>query len=153
MDGVFRFSTPFGDGWLGEIGGALCALRLGEPPENVPERETPLARTVCAWLADYFSGSREPFSAPLLLTGTPFQEAVWRALLTIPYGETRSYAWLAEQAGSPRACRAAGDACRRNPVWLAVPCHRAVGSNGALTGYAGGLAMKRALLSLERGTS
>lgn len=153
IDSVWRIRTPFGEGWLGEKEGALCALRLGEPPAGAPEQTSDLIQQTSEWLHGYFSGSREPFLPPLRLNGTPFQEKVWRALCEIPYGETRSYAWLAQRAGSPRACRAAGDACRRNPIWIVVPCHRIVGMNGALTGYAGGLAMKEALLLLERGNS
>ncbi len=153
IDSVWRIRTPFGEGWLGEKEGALCAFRLGEPPIGVPEQTSDLLQQTSEWLHGYFSGSREPFLLPLRLNGTPFREKVWRALCEIPYGETRSYAWLAQRAGSPRACRAAGDACRRNPIWIVVPCHRIVGTNGDLTGYAGGLAMKEALLLLERGNS
>lgn len=119
----------------------------------MPEQTSDLLQQTSEWLHGYLSGSREPFLLPLRLNGTPFRERVWRALCEIPYGETRSYAWLAQRAGSPRACRAAGDACRRNPIWIVVPCHRIVGTNGDLTGYAGGLAMKEALLLLERGNS
>ena len=82
--------------------------------------------------------------------GTAFQQKVWKALLEIPYGETRTYGEIAAAIGSPKACRAVGMANRRNPIWIVVPCHRVVGAGGSLTGYAGGLAMKEALLQLER---
>lgn len=82
--------------------------------------------------------------------GTPFQLAVWNQLLQIPYGETRTYGQIAAAIGKPGAARAVGMACNRNPLWIAIPCHRVVGSNHALTGYAGGLDMKQALLTLEQ---
>lgn len=145
-----RFSSPLGEGWIGEDCGAICALRFGPPPDGIILSRTALTDAAGRWLLSYFSGAREPFPFPLLLEGTEFQRAVWNALLDIPYGETRPYAWLAARAGNPRACRAAGAACGKNPVWIAVPCHRAVGADGSLTGYAGGLERKRALLDLER---
>jgi methylated-DNA-[protein]-cysteine S-methyltransferase len=81
--------------------------------------------------------------------GTEFQQKVWAALCEIPYGETRTYGEIAAAIGSPKAARAVGMACNRNPVWITIPCHRVVGSNGSLTGYAGGLEMKKFLLELE----
>jgi methylated-DNA-[protein]-cysteine S-methyltransferase len=92
----------------------------------------------------------EPFEVPIAFAGTRFQVAVWRALLDIPRGETISYGELARRVGSPAAVRAVGAAVGRNPVSIFVPCHRVVGSNGALTGYAGGLPRKTHLLRLER---
>jgi methylated-DNA-[protein]-cysteine S-methyltransferase len=94
-------------------------------------------------------GPRRAFSVPLDAAGTPFQQAVWVALRRIPAGQTRTYADVARQAGSPKAMRAAGAAIGRNPLSIIVPCHRVIGSSGALTGYAGGLARKRSLLELE----
>jgi methylated-DNA-[protein]-cysteine S-methyltransferase len=101
-------------------------------------------------LAEYFAGERLAFALPLALEGTPFQRAVREALLRIPPGETRSYGALAAAAGAPGAARAVGAACARNPVSIVVPCHRAVGADGRLTGYAGGEAAKRWLLDHER---
>lgn len=100
-------------------------------------------------LTAYLEGSLREFSIPLDMRGTPFQRAVWEALLTIPYGETRSYAQIAQQIGRPKAVRAVGAANGANPVSIIVPCHRVVGSNGTLTGYGGGLDMKERLLQLE----
>lgn len=100
-------------------------------------------------LREYFDGARTAFSVPLDPVGTDFQKKVWSALLTIPYGETRSYGELARQIGNPKASRAVGAANGRNPLSIVTPCHRAVGSDGALTGFAGGLEAKRYLLSLE----
>jgi methylated-DNA-[protein]-cysteine S-methyltransferase len=101
-------------------------------------------------LGDYFAGSRREFRLPLDFRGTLFQKSVWAALLTIPYGETRSYADIARQIGKPAACRAVGAANGRNPISIVAPCHRVIASNGALTGFAGGIEVKRYLLDLER---
>jgi methylated-DNA-[protein]-cysteine S-methyltransferase len=100
-------------------------------------------------LAEYFAGNRTSFGLPLDAAGAEFQKKVWSALSTIPYGATRSYGELARQIGAPKASRAVGAANGRNPLSIVVPCHRAIGSNGALTGFAGGLETKRYLLSLE----
>ncbi len=100
-------------------------------------------------LHEYFSGERKAFSLPLDLNGTPFQNSVWKALLAIPFGETRSYQQLANQLGNPKATRAVGAANGRNPISIVVPCHRVIGSSGKLTGFAGGLEAKTFLLELE----
>ncbi|MFT0861173.1 methylated-DNA--[protein]-cysteine S-methyltransferase [Ancylobacter sp. G4_0304] len=100
-------------------------------------------------LGEYFAGTRTMFDLPLAPRGTQFQCAVWRALDAIPYGETRSYAQIAREVGSPKAFRAVGAANGRNPISIITPCHRAIGSNGTLTGFAGGLEAKRYLLALE----
>jgi O-6-methylguanine DNA methyltransferase len=100
-------------------------------------------------LAEYFEGSRREFTFPLDLRGTDFQLACWRALLAIPYGETRTYADIARAVGKPNAFRAAGMANNRNPVAIVVPCHRVIASDGTLCGYGGGLDIKRKLLELE----
>lgn len=101
-------------------------------------------------LINYFAGRRTCFSIELAMAGTDFQRRVWNALLTIPFGETRSYADIARQIGTPQAFRAVGAANGRNPVSIIVPCHRAIGSDGGMHGFAGGLAAKRYLLALER---
>ncbi|MDT5006694.1 MAG: methylated-DNA-[protein]-cysteine S-methyltransferase [Mycobacterium sp.] len=101
-------------------------------------------------LESYFAGELFDFDLELDLVGTTFQRAVWQALLTIPYGETRSYGEIAAQIGSPTASRAVGLANGHNPVGIIVPCHRVIGANGSLTGYGGGLDRKRALLALEK---
>jgi methylated-DNA-[protein]-cysteine S-methyltransferase len=100
-------------------------------------------------LGEYFAGRRTRFSVPLDMHGTDFQQSVWRALLTIPFGETRSYADIATQIGRPTATRAVGAANGRNPISIIAPCHRVIGANGSLTGFAGGLAAKEYLLGLE----
>jgi methylated-DNA-[protein]-cysteine S-methyltransferase len=101
-------------------------------------------------LAEYFAGQRKEFDVPLDFAGTDFQRKVWNALLTIPFGETRSYAEIARQIGRPAAARAVGAANGRNPVSIVAPCHRVIGSTGTLTGFAGGLDVKARLLALER---
>jgi methylated-DNA-[protein]-cysteine S-methyltransferase len=100
-------------------------------------------------LVAYFAGRLKAFTVPLDAQGTEFQKRVWRALLTIPYGETRGYAQIAKEIGMPTAHRAVGAATGKNPLSIVAPCHRVIGSNGALTGFAGGLAMKQRLLGME----
>jgi methylated-DNA-[protein]-cysteine S-methyltransferase len=100
-------------------------------------------------LGEYFAGKRTSFGIRLDMAGTEFQKKVWDALLTIPFGETRSYADIARQVGSPNAFRAVGAANGRNPISIIAPCHRAIGSDGSLTGFAGGLDTKQYLLTLE----
>ncbi len=100
-------------------------------------------------LTEYFNGRRRKFDIPLVLSGTPFQKSVWTAISFIPWGTVCTYKELADKIGHPKAYRAVGMACNRNPVVIIIPCHRVLGSDGSLTGYAGGLDMKRKLLSLE----
>jgi len=104
-------------------------------------------------LGEYFAGQRKAFALKLDVAGTPFQRQVWNALLTIPFGETRSYGQIASQIGSPSAVRAVGAANGRNPISIVAPCHRVIGSTGRLTGFAGGLAVKARLLALEGATT
>jgi methylated-DNA-[protein]-cysteine S-methyltransferase len=109
-----------------------------------------LLRQAIAQLDDYFAGRRASFDLPLdLQAGTPFQQSVWKALLAIPHGATTNYGALSREMGVPAAARAVGAAVGRNPVSIVVPCHRVLGSGGSLTGYAGGLERKSALLKLE----
>lgn len=101
-------------------------------------------------LSDYFAGRLQKFTVPLDFAGTDFQKKVWGALLTIPFGETRSYAQIAQQIGNPKAVRAVGAANGKNPISIIAPCHRVIGANGTLTGFAGGLDAKAQLLDLEK---
>ncbi len=114
---------------------------------TVDSRQT---RHVCQQLRDYFAGRRRSFDLELKAVGSPFQRQVWRRLQRIPCGETRSYAELANDLGRPSAARAVGRANALNPIAIVVPCHRLVGSNGSLTGFAGGLDFKAGLLALEK---
>lgn len=147
-----RFETPFGPMALeGET--ALTRLWL---PGTLPDlrgrgEETPLLRAAREALLAYFAGERRGFDLPLDPAGTDFQRAVWEALRAIPYGGTRTYGEIAAAVGRPKAVRAVGQANHVNPLPIFIPCHRVVGKGGALTGYAGGLDLKRALLALESG--
>jgi methylated-DNA-[protein]-cysteine S-methyltransferase len=143
--------SPVGTLTLTQEGSALTGLRFGQLSCQGVEGPTPLLEKTAQQLAEYFAGERREFSLPLAPKGTDFQRRVWQALLTIPYGETRTYGELAALVGNPRACRAVGGANHRNPISILIPCHRVVGTKGALTGYAGGLAVKEFLLKLEAG--
>lgn len=114
------------------------------------EKRNEVLETAERELGEYFAGKRREFSVPLRFSGTDFQKRVWNALLEIPYGETRSYAWIAERVESPKAVRAVGAANGRNPLSIIAPCHRVVGKDGGLTGFAGGLGVKAKLLDLEK---
>ena len=122
--------------------------RVRLPIEAEDSSHPVLLETACQ-LEQYFAGRRQAFALPLDVAGTAFQRKVWNALLTIPFGETRSYAQLAKQIGHAAAVRAVGAANGRNPVSIVTPCHRVIGAAGALTGFAGGLDAKAFLLSLE----
>ncbi|MDH2132407.1 methylated-DNA--[protein]-cysteine S-methyltransferase [Sphingobium yanoikuyae] len=123
-------------------------VRLGARSEAT---DHPVLRDTASQLSEYFAGQRQHFSVPLHFQGTDFQRQVWAALLDIPFGETRSYADIARAIGRPTATRAVGAANGRNPISIIAPCHRVVGSNGALTGFAGGVETKKYLLDLEKG--
>ena len=112
--------------------------------------ETPLLKLANQQLMEYFSGQRKTFNLPLAPKGSPFQLKVWKALLDIPYGETRSYKDIAIAAGNPKASRAVGMANNRNPISIIIPCHRVIGLDGKLVGYGGGLPVKEYLLALEK---
>lgn len=113
------------------------------------EQSTTLLERLAAQLDEYFAGIRREFDIPLLLAGTAFQQDVWNAILSIPYGKTRTYKEIASAIGSPRSVRAVANATGANALSILIPCHRVVGSDGTLTGYAGGLPAKRHLLTLE----
>jgi len=151
-----RFSTPLGDAYVTLHGDALAGLYF-EGARHAPaiasdwqrDDDHPVAKACARQLAEYFAGTRDAFDLPLAPRGTPFQQRVWAEIARVPFGATISYAQLAARAGAPEAMRAAGAATGRNPLTIIVPCHRIVGSDGALTGYAGGLERKRRLLELE----
>ncbi len=132
-------------------GAAITRIEFpGEPgPPAADGAGDPLLARAAAQLAEYFAGARRAFDLPLAPAGTPFQRAVWAALLRIPYGTTTSYAVIAAAIGRPAAVRAVGAANGRNPVPIVIPCHRVIGRDGSLTGYGGGLPIKERLLALE----
>ena len=155
---TYRMTSPLGEMLLvaNAAGDALCGLYLeGQkhfPPQAVqwPQRRSlPLFRRAAAELREYFSGERTRFDIALAPIGTVFQRAIWSVIAEVPFGETISYAELARRCGRAGAVRAAGAATGRNTITVIRPCHRIMGSSGALTGYAGGLERKRALLDLE----
>lgn len=147
---VFWYNLPPGRIGIAVDADAVTEIILRPREVDLPQQETPLLRRAAEQLRAYFAGQRRSFDLPLRMQGTDFQLAVWRALLTIPYGETRSYAQIAAQIGRPKACRAVGLANGQNPLAIIVPCHRVIGADGSLTGYGGGLDMKRLLLDLEQ---
>ncbi|MGA7613677.1 MAG: methylated-DNA--[protein]-cysteine S-methyltransferase [Thermoanaerobaculia bacterium] len=136
-----------------EKGVVRIEFEKGRRSEPDPEwRHDPAALEKTATeLTEYLSGKRRSFTVPLDPDGTPFQLDVWNALRRIPYGETRTYGWIAQEIGRPAASRAVGAANGANPIPIIVPCHRVIGSTGALTGFGGGIAIKRWLLDLESG--
>ena len=152
MDRLFigHFSSPLGTISLIHDGGALHKVLLPGQKAGDGLLADPLPHWLAGPLQNYFRGDLHALAAlPLHLEGTPFQQRVWQALRQIPAGETRSYAQLAQAAGTPKGCRAAGSANGRNPCGLVVPCHRVIAANGTLGGYTGGLAIKRWLLHHE----
>ena len=155
------FASPLGEILLVSDGETLSGLYFeGQKyipalPEAEKDPSLPVFKSARAWLARYFAGEKPEADLPLRAAGTAFQRAVWDLLKEIPYGTTATYGELAKRLaarrGRPCSARAVGAAVGRNPISLIVPCHRVLGADGSLTGYAGGLARKRALLRLERG--
>jgi len=124
-----------------------------KPPKGFEKRETPLIKKTASQLEEYFGRKRKVFDIPLAFHGTAFKVKVWEALQTIPFGETRSYGEVAAMIENPKACRAVGMANNTNQIVIIIPCHRVIGHDGNLTGYAGGLDLKQKLLELERAVS
>ena len=146
-------ATPFGNMMIEERDGAVtsfCAAKDSDPVlKGCDSSQNETLAVAAREMKEYFNGTRRTFSFRMQPFGTPFQQKVWQALLRIPYGETRTYGEIAAEIGNPNAARAVGGACNKNPIWIAVPCHRVLGSNGSLTGYAYGVEMKQQLLALE----
>src|SRR5215467_9252172 len=152
MQQEIRFAvmeSPIGPLTLASTERGLVEVHFGEaiPPQGIIDES--IHRQAIQQLQEYFDGKRTVFDLPLDLQGTPFQKAVWARLQSIPYGETCSYGEIARSMGKPGAARAVGMANHDNPVAVVVPCHRVVGSDGSLTGYAGGLDVKKRLLDIE----
>ena len=117
--------------------------------DKVEKEETSLIKVTYKQIEEYLLGNRKKFTVPIKLKGTEFQKKVWNALLEIPYGKTMSYKQIAEKIGNPKACRAVGMANHNNPITIIVPCHRVIGNNRKLVGYAGGVEVKQKLLEIE----
>ena len=153
---ICRTPSPLGELLLVADGDALCGVYF-EGQKYFPEHamqwhedpRLPLFVEAISQLRQYFEGTRTAFDLPLMPGGTQFQRGVWKSIGDVPYGLTIAYAELARHCGRPSSVRAAAAATGRNPLTLVIPCHRIIGSDGALTGYAGGLERKRALLALE----
>ena len=148
--------SPVGDLLLAADDSALTGVYFagcdhvpGESKQWTHDPRHPVLQSATKQLAEYFAGKRTAFSVPLRLSGTNFQKKVWQEIARIPYGKTVSYSDLAQRAGAPEAVRAAGTATGRNPLSIIIPCHRVIGKNGSLCGFAGGLERKRYLHKLE----
>ena len=150
------YQSPIGLIRMGETEGVLTRADFVEEssesehfqPESISKSST-LLKDACRQLDEYFEGRRQKFDLVLKPHGTDFQSSAWESLLRIPYGETRSYLQQAESISNPMAIRAIGQANSRNPISIFIPCHRVIGKNGSLTGYAGGLDRKKRLLAME----
>jgi methylated-DNA-[protein]-cysteine S-methyltransferase len=142
-----RFSSSFGH--LTLEGDDSRVTRLGFGDASAPQGDAVSLSAAAIQLEQYFAGERTEFDVAIELRGTEFERRVWDAVRAIPYGSTATYAEIAARIGRPGACRAVGRANALNPVAIVIPCHRVIGSDGSLTGYAGGIEMKRALLALE----
>lgn len=149
MVGFAVYSFPLGYLKIGYDGDTVISLGRTDDTDDKGVK-TELTDAVHTQILEYFQGVRRAFDFPYELRGTDFQKKVWNELCKIKYGETRTYKEIAEAIGNPNACRAVGNANNKNPVAIAVPCHRVIGAGGKLVGYAGGLDMKEALLALER---
>jgi methylated-DNA-[protein]-cysteine S-methyltransferase len=141
--------SPVGDLWAEVTDQGLSKLYFGVPDDAVARGSSPLLDALARQLEEYWAGRLRTFSLPLDLHGSPFQQRVWQGLLGIPWGKTRTYLEQARALGDENAIRAVAAADGRNPVAVVVPCHRVIGSDGSLTGYAAGVDIKRYLLELE----
>jgi len=144
----YTYDSPVGLIYIAESDGAITDVMF-RPIEGTTEQETPLISRAIEMLREYFAGTRREFDLPLNPAGTEFQKSAWKALLTITHGQTKTYKQQAEAIGNPKACRAVGAANGKNPINIFIPCHRVIGANKTLTGYGGGLEVKKFLLELE----
>jgi methylated-DNA-[protein]-cysteine S-methyltransferase len=151
MKNIFFYDTKIGKIAIIDNGKEITNIEIAEDKysDDFILLETELINNAGKQLLDYLDGFRATFDLPLNPNGTVFQKKVWNALCNIPYGETRSYKQVAEAVGNNKASRAVGMANNKNPIMIVIPCHRVIGSNGSLVGYAGGLDIKEKLLFLE----
>lgn len=151
MKNLFYYHTDIGQIGIAEENGQITQVifESDSRPAGYAVCETALLQNAADQLREYLLGKRKCFDLPLCPSGTLFMQKVWKCLQDIPYGETRSYGDIAEDTGNRKACRAVGLANNRNPIPIFIPCHRVIGAKGSLTGYRGGLEMKKALLELE----
>lgn len=149
---IFFYDTDIGKIGIEEKDGFIVKVHFGSDTSFKDEdiKETAVINKAYIELNNYLKGDIKEFTIPLKVDGTEFMKEVWNGLLKIPYGETLSYKELGEKIGRPKAARAIGLACNKNPIPIFIPCHRIVGSNGDLTGYLGGLNIKKKLLEIEK---
>ncbi len=152
---VHYCSSPLGRIRMTSDGSSLSSLKFDEESPSERSSDLPVFRLAERWLNQYFQGKSPDFTVPLSFSATSFQNEVLSAVALIPYGKTMTYGGIAEQIAAKRgvpklSAQAVGSALARNPIWLIIPCHRVIGKNGDLTGYAGGLARKAALLKMEQ---
>lgn len=156
MKSIFYYETIIGEIGIADNGKGITNIYIKNKlkiEKDIEIRETKLIKEAANQLNEYFSGERINFSISLDPEGTEFQHKVWNELIKIPYGETRTYKEIAEKIGNPKAARAIGMANNKNPILMMIPCHRVVGKNKSLVGYAGGLEMKERLLEIENQSS
>lgn len=151
MKNIFYYETNLGKIGIAEDGKGITDLYLAEKlsSEDMNIKETPLIKETAKQLQEYLLGQRIEFDVPLSLNGTEFQKLVWNELKDVPYGKTYSYKELAQKIGKPTAARAVGMANNKNPILIIIPCHRIIGADGSLVGYAAGLEIKKQLLDME----
>ncbi len=147
----YSYDTVIGKIYIAEKDNCICNVSFGTL--NYKEKETYLIKKTYSQLKEYFAGNRKIFDIPISANGTEFQIKVWEELQKIPYGKIRTYKEIAENIGNKNASRAVGMANNKNPIAIIIPCHRVIGSNGDLTGYAGGIKLKQYLLNLEKQNS
>ena len=148
----YIYDSAYGNVVIESDGSAIVGIKTEANAKMIGKKEASTLTDIAAkQLEEYFAGERKRFDLPLNPSGTDFQRSVWKALTDIPYGKTKTYKQIAEMIGNPKACRAVGMANNKNPIWIVIPCHRVIGADGTLTGYGGGLNMKKRLLELEKG--
>ena len=147
---TYTYKSPVGKLEIKDNGKAITKISFGGEEKNNACSPSPLIKQAITQLEEYFDGKRQAFDLPISLSGTDFQKKVWKALCEIPYGKTQSYIEIAAKIGNPKAYRAVGTANNKNPIVIVIPCHRVIGKNGDLTGYAGGIDKKLLLIKLEQ---
>ena len=150
MSNLFFYETDLGIIGIRDNNNAITEVFYSKSKINDHLKETLLIRECFNQLKEYFQGTRREFTIPIEAEGSEFQKKVWKALLDIPYGQTRTYKEIAIAIGNEKACRAVGMANNRNPISIIIPCHRVIGANGKLVGYGGGLDIKEKRLNIEK---
>lgn len=151
MQSIVQHRSPIGFLTIKTLEDSVSCIEYSSEPLKKIHTLSPFEQSVVSQLESYFAGNLTSFSLPTTFGGTTFQKSVWKELLTIPYGTTKTYKEVAEAIGKPKAVRAVGTACGKNPIPIVIPCHRVVGAHGRVGGYLGGLGKKRWLLNLEMG--